>query len=165
MIIRKNQRTTPSSINMHPRTKFIGNFTDFLEWIDCTSICRTRCSNNTSNNFAFRLKMCHGFFECIDIHLRIFIDRNSHDRLEAHPHHCHILLHREVCIFRTNDFDVFHCFCRNTITLNRPWITIFIFPVFRDTPVTCKQYTHQVRLCSTRSEYTCLTCAIAHFLA
>ena len=149
---------------MHPCAIFVGDCTNFFQWINCTCIGCTRSCNHTSHNLAFSLKVSHGFLKCIHVHACICIYRNSHNRLEAHAHHRHVLLHREMCIFRTNDFNVTHCFRRHAITLNRPRITVFIFPVFRDTRITCKQYAHQVRLRATRGEYTCLTCTITYFL-
>ena len=150
---------------MHPRAIFVGNRTNFFQWINCASICCTCSCNHTSHNLAFSLKVSHGFLKCIHVHACICIYRNSHDRLEAHAHHRHVLLHREMCIFRTNDFNVTHCFRRNSITLNRPRITVFVFPVFSNTCITSKQNAHQVRLCAARGEYTCLTYTVTHFLA
>ncbi|MND74982.1 hypothetical protein D3C80_665900 [compost metagenome] len=149
---------------MHPRAILVGDFTYFLQWINCACIGRTRSCNHTCHDFTRRLKISHGFFQGIHIHLCICIYRNSHNRLEAHTHHCHVLLHRKMCIFRTNYFDVTHRIRRDTITLNRPGLAIFVFPVFRNTRITCQQYTHQVRLCTTRGKYTCLTCTITNFL-
>ena len=138
IVIRQDQCTTPCCVDVHPRAILIGDFTNLFEGINCTSISCTSSCHHTCHDLAFRLKMRHGFFQSINIHLRIFIDRNSHNGLEAHAHHRHVLLHREVCIFRTDDFDVTHCIRRDTITLNRPRITVFVFPVFRYAGITCK---------------------------
>ena len=131
---------------MHPDLMLCRKFSNLTQRINRTCVGGTCSRHNRQNLLAVGLRRSKFLFQIVNVHAGKRIGFHQSDRLIAQTQQRHILLHREMGIFRTEHFDLFQV-TDQTVLLNR-------VPLTGEEGVTRQHQPHQVTLGATAGEHT-----------
>ncbi|MNZ95742.1 hypothetical protein D3C78_1149090 [compost metagenome] len=139
---------------MHPNLLLCSHLSNRAQWINRARIGRACGCHDCQNLLAVGIALGNFSGQIVQIHTRTIVGFHQDDRLIAQTQQRHILLHREVCIFRTQHAD-FAQIATQTVLLDR-------MTFGGKERIACQHQPHQIALGSAAGKYACIAGLIAN---